>query len=206
MSHTWGERSLSRRISVNGRVVQVSQNLVEGLRALSKYAAIASGGLKVWNDFLCLDQRNKDEVERELKNMATIYSTAYEVVAWIGPALDRDAPAMVKLQQLGTDTKSDEEWYEHIRSMSTEVWVALACFCEREYWRRMWVVQELILRGPQTVLLCGNASAPLYALWQLAAVIVNNATMSHRQQRYYVSSPTRLVPRGREQLLQRSPT
>ncbi|OAL39136.1 hypothetical protein AYO20_01454 [Fonsecaea nubica] len=181
MSHTWGEKSLFRPVSVNGRVIQVSQNLVQGLTALSRYPAIASGGLKVWNDFLCLDQQNKVEVQRELKNMATIFSTAYEVVAWIGPALDRDGLAMVKLQQIGAETKSDEELYEDIRSMRTEVWAALACFCEREYWRRMWVVQELILGGPETALLCGNDSAPLHAMWRLAAVIVKNASTAHRQ-------------------------
>ena len=64
MSHTWGNHSQADRIFVNGKVVTISHNLARGLQALSKYPGVVDGELMVWNDFLCLDQQNKVEVQR----------------------------------------------------------------------------------------------------------------------------------------------
>ncbi|KIX04163.1 uncharacterized protein Z518_07717 [Rhinocladiella mackenziei CBS 650.93] len=180
MSHTWGDRCQAERILVNGEAITISRNLAEGLRALSRYPAVVDGHLKVWNDFLCLDQQNKVEVQRELKRMPTIFSNAYSVVAWLGPAMEESPLVMDTLNKFGDVDDHFARSEEILTSIPREVWKALAYFLQRPYWRRMWIVQELALAGSQTVLLCGDRSAHLHSLWNLVVAIIENVPWFHR--------------------------
>lgn len=181
MSHTWGDRSQGEQILVNGKVITVSNNLAEGLLALSQHPGVVDGTLKIWNDVLCLDQQNKTEVQRELKRMSTIFSNAYAVMAWVGPATEGSEHVMdmlVGLNGFGDDDSTIS--HEILDSIPGPVWRALSYFLQRPYWRRMWIVQEITLAGKRTELVCGSHRTQLHSLLAFATLIIRNSSRCHR--------------------------
>lgn len=183
MSHTWGDlRSTSQEeVSVNERGCSLSKNLAEGLVAISRLPGIKGGNLKIWNDVICLDQRNQAEMERELQKMSQIYAKACAVVAWVGPAADDSHHVMKLLQDFSIDhgpVMSSPE--ETLLSIKIETWKALAHFLLRPYWKRQWIVSELVLASDRTLLVCGNESAPLTSLWMLVRLIIANVPLCHK--------------------------
>ena len=181
LSHCWGDRSTTETVYVNGQPYEISVNMAAGLRAVSKLPAVQSGALKLWNDFLCLNQHNQEEIEQELKRVPHVYGNAFAVVAWIGPAADRSDLAMelfrTKLHSLKGDSIDSGDT---LKSFASQEWVALASFLHRPFWGRVWMIQELILAGTRTLMLCGDETAPLAQLWALVKAIIRNTALCHR--------------------------
>lgn len=180
MSHTWGDRYQGERILVNGKAIIVSKTLVKGLYVLSRYPGAEKGQLKVWNDVLCLDQRNKLEVHREVKRMSIIFPNAYAIMAWIEPTSDDSHSVMNILERYNDLHDNPTSSGETLKSIPKNVWKALAYFLQRPFWCRLWIVQELTLAGSRTLILCGNDRARLRSLWKLVASIIRNTPRCHR--------------------------
>jgi hypothetical protein len=181
MSHCWGDRQATEVIFVNGESCEISRNMAAGLRAVSQLSAFKVGKLKLWNDFLCLDQQNREEIERELKRVPLIYANAFTVVAWVGPATTNSSLVMelldTKLRNLdGNSTGAGQI----LKSIKPDEWRALASLLHRPYWRRQWMVQELTLASTRTMILCGTETAPLNRVWELVKAIIRNTALCHR--------------------------
>ena len=166
---------------VNGKVITISRNLAEGLRALSRSPATVQGHLIFFNDFLCLDQDDKLEKQHELKRMSTIFSSALGVIAWVGPSQDGSDAVMSALQDLErtevyNTPSSASSVLEAIRE---DVWLPLLRFFQRPLWTRVWLVQELTLASQRTILLCGDQHARIQTLWILASIIHSAASKAH---------------------------
>jgi hypothetical protein len=187
MSHTWSTEEDTETIIVNGDPVQLSSTLVAGLRAISNLPGLVKGRhFKVWNDVLCLDQNNTDEIQRELKRVPSIYANAHAVVSWIGGPADNSHLVMGVLREKIADHALQAEYGTQdasaeglLTSIDIEEWLALAKFLNRPYWRRQWVVQEVTLAGSRTVILCGCEAAPLRNLWELVRAIISNVPLCH---------------------------
>lgn len=180
MSYTWGSKSLNTPMVINGRTILVSSDLAEGLQALAQFPDVAAGKLKVWNDFICLNQLDKLEIQRELKHIPFIFSNAQMVLIWLGPAASESYLVMELFQYLD-DASAEISPDTLIDSISNEVWLALLHFLHRPYWRRLWILQELALADPSSILFCGTIMAPLRSLWKLLDLIFRDTAKVHHR-------------------------
>ena len=189
-----GDRTLTDVIFVNGQAVAVPANLGAGLRALSRQPEISGGQLKVWNDMLCLNQRDKEEIHHEVKRMGDIFGGSYQVMSWLGPAANDSDEAIWLVNQIDCrDIASKPERIisssatSHAEAMATDSaqrfsvdhWKAVGHLLQRPYWRRLWVLQELILAKPRTVVICGDKKTSLRAIFDVVRVMCTNPPPFH---------------------------
>ena len=76
LSYMWGDGKPERNITVNGGNYSVRQNLWDALHYLRKHAL----NTDYWIDAICINQRDADERNRQVRIMHHIYSRAQTVV------------------------------------------------------------------------------------------------------------------------------
>ncbi|KAK4494826.1 hypothetical protein PRZ48_014182 [Zasmidium cellare] len=177
ISYTWGSPQDQRRIAINGKSFDVWQNCHY---ALTQIAPHLQGGLGYfWLDSICINQNDLDEKALQVEMMADIYTRAEAVLSCVGPHADdseivlpfvKDMARWIRLQPpenrysqpLATDYMSelqsrDGEYDQEFGRKSTAAYIA---FGNREYWSRMWIVQEARL-AKKCTLFCGSDSIDL---------------------------------------------
>ncbi|KAF2435386.1 hypothetical protein EJ08DRAFT_729880 [Tothia fuscella] len=109
-----------------------------------------------WIDAICIDQSNVLERNHQVKLMSLIYSHATSVLSWLGADIDdsdillrhmrntANLPTQILVRQLGPQKLED----------------AVSALAIREYWERVWIVQEIML-GTNVTLMCGQVCCPL---------------------------------------------
>ncbi|KAF2176931.1 hypothetical protein K469DRAFT_541063, partial [Zopfia rhizophila CBS 207.26] len=80
LSYDWGNPSMKRAVSLNGRIVEVTVNLECGLRHLRHKEEAQC----VWVDPLCIDHRNEQTWGSSTEALRYIYARAQEVIVWLG--------------------------------------------------------------------------------------------------------------------------
>jgi hypothetical protein len=72
------------------------------------------------------------------------------VISWLGPAHDNSEHAIDAIRSY-----SNEFALNHTILTPTELSEAICSFCERPYWKRLWVFQEL-RHARRIMLICGE--------------------------------------------------
>jgi hypothetical protein len=155
LSYTWGDDGVTRPIRVNGKEIHVTKNLRDALRQwydIEQYQKGQYGRLHIWADALCIDQRNEDERNVEVKRMGTIFSEARLVIAWAGRELRHGNRLMELLSRMNANPRSE------INARDAEAVFELAC---RPYWTRLWVIQEMLLANGGACICFGNQAFKL---------------------------------------------
>lgn len=160
LSYVWGGPSHTRRIVVNDQEIQVGHNLEVALRALSKRPDFQVG-FKLWVDAICINQEDYTERGRQISKMRDIYGDAWTVIAWLGEEGENSSKAMQLVQSLAdTNPEDGEQLAARLMAdpncLGTGCWTALDDFMYREYWYRLWIIQELVLGSSALVLRCGD--------------------------------------------------
>jgi hypothetical protein len=114
----------------------------------------------VWADAICIDQGNTKERNLQVQAMTSIYQDAVEVAIWLGPEADSSNMALELMRGLYQYRDSPA----HIRAIikspnSRPSFQALVALFDRDYWSRLWVVQEVI-NGTNIAVYCGASSLP----------------------------------------------
>lgn len=147
LSYACGSRPADFSVNLNGRDWRVRKNLFRFLRQRLQMDRDPQEWL--WIDAICIDQANLTERGHQVRLMANIYGKASRVLTWLGPAYEQSEDAMRGLLRLQS----------HEKSLETAPWIlALVGFCSRQYWHRLWVLQELKL-ARQKDLMCGSKIA-----------------------------------------------
>jgi len=184
VSYEWGLPTPLRSVKVNGRSLEVRQNLyafLEAFRArLLRYQGNSTYEAEtqwLWIDQICIDQAVISERNHQVKMMSKIYSRAIYVYVWLGPSQAQVEEAMTVLKSglrryfedrtIETSSKKRKRHRTHEtdgecstgnkpcpRSSSLPI-VALRCFFENTYWQRLWIVQEIML-ARYIRILCGD--------------------------------------------------
>lgn len=114
----------------------------------------------VWVNSLSIDQQNKDELSRQVQLMSLIYGKATSVAIWLGPDYD-DSSKASRLMEIIVDNATSDGY---IRSLIADRnnrrdFAALVSLFERDYWKRLWVVQEVYVPKPEKITVyCGDSS------------------------------------------------
>lgn len=115
LSYAWGKATGLRTIRIGREQVKIKENLWVALDELRKVRVL-------WIDALSINQNDSEERNRQVRLMAFIYSRAQKVHVWLGPS---DAPRS-GLRCANSLCLKELEW-----------------LCDREYWERLWIIQEI---------------------------------------------------------------
>ncbi|KAM0257983.1 hypothetical protein ACHAPA_011483 [Fusarium lateritium] len=115
-------------------------NLEQALRRLRSTGTV----LRIWADFVCIDQDNHLERSTQVSLMARIYSWASLVPCWLGDNTPATAIGMEIISYLASDLPFNEgsPWNRYSLQDITE---GLQDVLERSYFSRILVVQEAAL-------------------------------------------------------------
>ncbi|KAF2205799.1 HET-domain-containing protein [Delitschia confertaspora ATCC 74209] len=201
ISYTWGDPKIYANISVNGHDIGIAKNLTILMHQLLAEEqqqkcenSVRSPGRRFWIDAICMNQNNVNEKEEQVPLMAAIYGIATTTLIWLGPAADDSDLAMDLVNGI-----SDQDFEEFDSSeTSSPRWVAHRLLFARQWWRRVWTVQEAILsRYP--IVKCGTKEIPLEKFVDFEYVYmkyVREATSKNTVKgalafRYYTNTPYR---------------
>lgn len=164
LSYEWGSsKSTMLPIQINGQAIMIRENLWWALY----YLRFEDGPRFLWIDAICINQANNKERNDQVAQMGQIYSRASRTVAWIGREETDEsesqkghvADAIECLKKL-----QNGNLFQSFPDVPSTTLMALSDLCSRRYWKRLWIVQELVL-PPDVLVQCGSITFD-FALFQ----------------------------------------
>jgi len=193
LSYIWGDDNGCSTMTLGGKVLPITKNLECALRHLRD----KEGPRVIWIDAVCINQWDDEERSKQVAIMGAIYNKATAVCAWLGAASDASDCVFDVLQEFQArrrealipahfdaaqqlhyrrqlfcdifqktarrlpekNSLDDDALYEEIN------W--LRPLFDRCYWRRVWIVQELIL-AKSVIVCCGNKSVDFDDIYGLS--------------------------------------
>ncbi|CAN9202248.1 unnamed protein product [Alternaria alternata] len=166
LSYTWGGADKTSTVKVNGKSLNVTENLYLALQHLRSEHI----DRVIWIDAVCIDQSNERERGHQVQQMCKIYSQAEEVVVWLGQATRETDDLMGSLQRLEELSSLYAYGHSHWKlAQWTEFWLSvpknsdfelrkgLGLLLSRPWFRRVWILQE-IANAKKASILCGTKS------------------------------------------------
>lgn len=151
LSYAWGPSKPTKTMYLQGIQIQVRENLWQALHHLRS----PERELCMWIDAICINQDDVLERNHQVSIMPYIYSHAAEVIVWLGPERDSSKLAMETLQNYdGSKGPRLSDAKRH----------AIAGLIDREYWKRTWIIQE-VLKASHAMIHCGHQKLN----WELLA-------------------------------------
>ncbi|KAH8881169.1 HET-domain-containing protein [Thozetella sp. PMI_491] len=181
LSYTWGTDRDTRFIHFihfEGFPLGVTRNLFEALIHLRNETT----PLVLWVDAICIDQRSKDEKNRQLPRMRQIYAQATETILWLGSATFflsrafRTAESLLSLIEHRGRSSTRPEWvpiwiWESFSLLPKSMdYVSLVLLLRSQYFARTWIVQEIVL-SPNPVFVAGHDRVRFHDLAKVAETI-----------------------------------
>ncbi|TGO43686.1 hypothetical protein BCON_1082g00010 [Botryotinia convoluta] len=154
LSYEWKEASNDDPIIlVNDCKFRIRKNLYDALIQLR----FVDKDRYMWIDALCINQSNHLERNRQVHIMQTIYKRARRVILWLGPAQD-DSDLAIEILKIMESTRVGERQISESQDRNRKDWrAALLALCQRSYWHRVWMMQEICL-GREYLVCCGSKS------------------------------------------------
>jgi hypothetical protein len=145
LSYVWGTSQVPEIITIDGHGYYITGNLD---RALRRLRLPTQQRRVLWIDVIAINQPGLSKRNIQVANMHKIYSQAAIAIAFLGegdPSIEMFIHTLAK-----TDFISDREaLWRLFHAMSTEVLDTVTRAFRRlgtvEYWKRVWVVQEVCL-------------------------------------------------------------
>ncbi|KAG5663440.1 hypothetical protein KAF25_001376 [Fusarium avenaceum] len=159
LSYAWGDPHDKLEIDLGGASIRVTVSLHGALHALRQ----TQQSTLVWADALCINQEDKVEQGLQIRLMPRIYSDAEFVAIWLGPEENNSTRAVKYLKQLATASTKTSGSNNISQLLKTGIdngdILAVVSLFAREYWRRLWVVQE-IFNAKCIYVYCGPTILP----------------------------------------------
>ncbi|PMD29414.1 HET-domain-containing protein [Hyaloscypha variabilis F] len=183
LSYVWGAQIDPVLIEIDGQDFQIGRNLYSALINLR----FEDKDRLLWIDAICINQDDIAERNWQVSRMGLIYRSAFQTIAWLGPATWGSDMICMSIQAL----QSTQRGYAHtvpseLRNLNMMLfghddcdnstpkanldttfvqllWDQLDQIFERPLWMRSWVMQEIVLSRHVTVQ-CGTLSFPYDAL------------------------------------------
>ncbi|KAH6889608.1 heterokaryon incompatibility protein-domain-containing protein [Thelonectria olida] len=167
LSYTWGSSLKSQAtIRLNGFRCGITDNLYLGLKKL-RARLCKSSPATVWIDSISINQDDTDEKDVQVPMMKDISSSASRVVIWLGnrdETLDRTMEFMERIppniDNLPPIFSGPDDLATLCRVADlepTSIVKGLLDICNRPWFRRTWILQEVALPTLTPLVLCGNS-------------------------------------------------
>ncbi|KAJ0114919.1 HET-domain-containing protein [Diaporthe amygdali] len=150
LSYVWGATDDCAIILIDDTSVSVTKSLEAALRHLR----FPDRPRTLWIDYVCINQHDIDERNRQVAMMGSIYWQAITVLVWLGEATPDTAAGIKVLSYLANEPRPQPRpvWQDYPPSV---VRAGLLDIMNRPWFQRMWVVQE-IGRSSSASLICGR--------------------------------------------------
>jgi hypothetical protein len=169
LSYRWGTSSLTRFTIIDGQ-----KKWIRKILWLALFHMRSKDEEQVlWADVICISQEDVLERNHQVQHMRLIYSGAQQVLVWLGQGSNKS--------HLAFDALASMRHLSSEKSFSPSAWEALSTICQRGYWSRIWVIQEIGLASKATIY-CGSSSAR----WEDFSKILNEAQISKPTQIYEI--------------------
>lgn len=165
ISYTWGDPDDTVDIRVNGSWMKVTASLHGALRAVRQ----PDDPVLIWADAICINQSNKAEQSSQVQLMRQIYEKAESVMVWLGPASNSSSKAVDAIHALSQVPDGEVDAWIQLESHKSD-FDALVHLFERDYWGRLWVVQE-ILNAKVATIRCGDKTVQWPLLKDVVAML-----------------------------------
>jgi hypothetical protein len=177
ISYAWGDGFDKRYITLeDDYIFTVNASLHDALMAVRALGRPTY----VWIDGLSIDQGNKGERSSQVQLMDKIYRKATSVAIWLGPGLEKSDRAIRRIEEL----KDEIPACEWIESLDYDDYKALTSLFKREYWKRLWVVQE-VYHARNKMVYCGFSKLS----WDLCKM-ASDAVWQHESDSYLWTGPS----------------
>ena len=172
ISYCWGQAEHDQVIYVGQTPVKVTKSVHAIVREV-----LASGATFFWIDQLCIDQYNTGERSNQVASMSAIYSQADRVLVYLGLAGEYTSLAVDFVEHYQKRLKDQNFPETRIAQVSTSASVSfvasrkpascsdnailhhvalgLADLLSRPFFKRLWVVQEVVLAN-SLLTVCGS--------------------------------------------------
>jgi hypothetical protein len=146
----------------------------------------------VWIDAICINQQDNAEKEQQVPLMTKIYSGASQVVGYIGDESARlTGNFLLRLLQYCTHEASKGTLRFDSLGCPDE-WRALQTYYESEYWRRAWIIQEIVL-SPSLIFVNPAGSFSWKHFCYVATQLTEGFVVFKRQENFWPSFEVQLV-------------
>ncbi|KAK4225149.1 heterokaryon incompatibility protein-domain-containing protein [Podospora fimiseda] len=174
LSYTWGnalelQATIVRNDALSTRFVfKVSKQLTEALRHLRSQ----NTSRNLWIDAICINQNDIMERNAQVRRMGSIFAQARRVVAWLGPSYESSQFALETVKHMGEQVQAIQpkktwlptpecthpEWCRsHIDLPHGQDTIkSIYRLIQLPWFERMWIVQEILLGSPWSMVKCGN--------------------------------------------------
>ncbi|KAH6669025.1 heterokaryon incompatibility protein-domain-containing protein [Halenospora varia] len=176
LSYTWGlPTSPNYPILLNGRKFLAGENLWLALYQLQK----SDEPVIIWIDAICIDQENVPERDHQVTKMKAIYEQAKNVLVWLGPSYHQSKLAFQMVHEIHGHQHEDDWIAQRLQLPDMPICLkALGNLFARQYWFRIWIVQELTVAKRITIQ-CGNDSVDGDVLLRVQEMLVDKDNITN---------------------------
>jgi hypothetical protein len=159
LSYAWGDATLTHEILYAGSAASRSGSLMVTTNCYNALQRLRfpDRTRALWLDAVCINQLDLEERSTQIGMMRAIYSSASQVVVYLGESHDDSDSVMRYLRDLHEPVDYPRQDIT-ILPPSEEAWKS---FFARPWFSRTWVLQEIV-NGRSVEIYCGNLSIP----WQ----------------------------------------
>lgn len=161
LSYVWGDKGATRIVKCNSRNLTITQNLYDILNKLR--TTNTSPPVRLWVDAICINQDNYEERSYQVAIMKQIYARAHGVLIWLGLDSEGDAHLAFHLAteiadscckvlhidisdvaRINVRQALDQVGAKVALNVSQDAakWRAIEHLYQREWFKRIWVIQE----------------------------------------------------------------
>ncbi|PMD47010.1 HET-domain-containing protein [Hyaloscypha variabilis F] len=163
LSYVWGDANDTTTIIVNQLLITVPKSLANCLQNLRHYTASHTKLLNqnpqtIWADAVCINQQDLLERSQQVQMMDDIYSSARNVVIWLGEGTEYTDYAFDLMNSTAFRERLKDLKISNRRPFEEEIMVDVIfkqVLCKRKWWQRLWVRQEFVLATKEPVFCCG---------------------------------------------------
>jgi hypothetical protein len=199
LSYVWGDPHITENIIVDDVEFAVTLNLAAALKHAKTHwtrhhCDRDPASFRLWADAICINQQDVTERNQQVQIMATLYSRAELVIAWLGESTAMTERAFRTFEfvwkeasELSREEFCALEWLEKhplLCMVDTESsyftqndhWEAAINLLYLPYWDRVWIYQEAVMAT--TLLFCAGKSSLYYSKMELVISRLSDVEVS----------------------------
>lgn len=145
LSYFWGTSEERSPIFVNETEFPATLNLCAALRRMRSDSESGT----FWVDAVCINQADNVEKSGQIPMMKDIYQDAAVVTVWLGEQQHNSGEVMQLISMTSHLYEQDKSAGHEVRRLMMyalehqAVLIALGSFLQRDWWSRVWVIQEI---------------------------------------------------------------
>lgn len=171
LSYAWGDPGRVEKIVVNGKWLGVARNLHTGLLRLRH----PKEHRRLWIDAICINQNDTNERNHQVGMMQRVYSAASSVIVWLG---DPEPDVVLTLGMI-------LDYNNHLTRSTGSIFFyksaalrGLRKLFQKDWWRRIWIVQEVVA-ARELVILLGSTTFPWAYMREICSTIREQESANH---------------------------